>query len=178
MSNLPLGAEEERRLSLEELAPRRGGPLGPSFLRNQLLRIWEQMGNQNKACSNGDVGGLGRRVQRWCFQQPLNHLRKERLHLSPHKTVGSSCLGVTGGVFGSLNNQTHQEQGTFFKKSLSQNVDSVCTLCSQLHCTLGEGRNKLSTSLVLHQEDTQHQFTYWLGVYIFTHILERTQIHS
>lgn len=60
-------------------------------------------------------GGLGRRVQRWCFQQPLNHLGKEKLNLSSHKrTVGTSCLGVTDRVFGSLKNQTHQEQGTFF----------------------------------------------------------------
>lgn len=59
-------------------------------------------------------GGLGRRVQRWCFQQSLNHLRKERLHLSPHKTVGTSCLGVTGHVFGSLITKPIRNRAHFF----------------------------------------------------------------
>lgn len=36
---------------------------------------------------------------------------RESLHTAPHKrTVGTSCLRVADGMFGSLTNQTRQEQ--------------------------------------------------------------------
>lgn len=113
-----------------------------------------QMGSQIRDRSNGGVGCLGEGYRGWCSQKQLSHAGKERLHLAPCKRgVGTSCLGVTDGVFASLNNQTRRGQDTFFYSS-SWSVDSVCTVSSQLHCTLREGRNKLSTSLALHSEDT------------------------
>ena len=114
MLNLLLGAGEKGQLSVEQLEPRQGGFLSPSFLKGRPFQIRAD-GEPEKRLQQWWCGLSGGGLPRWCSQKQLSHAGKERLHLAPCKRgVGTSCLGVTDGVFASLNNQTHQGQDTFF----------------------------------------------------------------